>query len=724
MPRATLSKAAAAIAVLLIFASTGPAQQAGSPDGESPEQLWEDFIHYIKIARPELARSYGQALLDSDADAKTIYEFSQTTPDARATLTRGERLEGLGETIDEIRERIERGYREKRSDPREIAWAIELLAGTLRGYELGAERLRNSGQFALPQLLNKLRDDQAPQMLKERIITILPSIGREAVRGLSAALQSDEPLIVEIMAGALGEIGYAHAAPRLREALEREDLPERTRKIVRSALVTCAGESAPQKSVAEMFYRTAENYYYKAESLRADERYGEANLWYWSDDVGLAFRPAPLEIFYDAYTMRFCRLALAHDSGFSPAVGLWLAANLRKEANLPEGAEDPVRREDQPSVDYYALASGAGYLQGVLARGLRDRDTAVATGAITALAETAGAESLVQPVEGGAQPLVEAMSYPDRRVRFLAAVSLAEALPRKEFTGHGMVLWTLNEALRQTGQQRAMLVVADEQMRNRLKSVLRDQDFDVLDSADVAEAMSSARASAGVDVVVLGGRPDPVEVVGSLRREAVFLALPVIVARQTARVEDVAEEDGRVVVIPDTADEATISEAIDEAMRLANGRSIDAEEAEQWALRAARALERLGMTSNVIFDVTRSREALGEAINAGSDAVKVACAAALAAMDDSSAQRMVAELALNADESETVRISAFEELSASLRRFGNCLRGEQSDAVVRVVGDGDSFELRTAAAEALGAMDLPSEDITDLILDTGSAAGG
>lgn len=724
MPSATLSKAAMAATLVLLAIAPAVTAQDASADANEPQKLWDDFIHYIRIARPELARSYGQALLDSDADAKNIYEFSQATTDARATLARGERLEGLGEIIDEIRERIERGYREKRSDPREIARAIELLGGTLRGYELGAERLRNSGQFALPQLLNTLRDDQAPQMLKERIITVLPSLGRDVVRGLSAALQAQDPIIVEIMAGVLGEIGYAHAAPRLREVLDREDLPKRTRDIVRTALVTCAGEAAPQKCTAELFYSQAEQYYYKAESLRADERYDEVNLWYWSEGMGLAFTPCPVEIFYDAYAMRFCRLALSHDSTFSPAVGLWLAANLRKEANLPEGAEDPVRRQDQPSADYYALASGAGYLQRVLSRGLKDRDTAVARGAIEALAETAGVESLVRPVEGGAQPLVEAMSYPDRRVRFLAAISLAEALPKETFTGHAMVMWTINEALRQTGQRRAMLIVADERIRNRMKSALREANFEVLDSAEVSKAMSAARASAGVDIVVLAGRPNPVDVVGRLRSEAVFSALPVIIAYDTARVGEMAEGDGRVVVVAATADEQAISDAIKDAMRPANGQPIDIEEAEQWALRAAGAVEKLAVTSNPVFDVTRTREALADAIEAGSDRVKVACAKALAAMDDEAAQQQVAGLATDAAQSESVRVQAFEQLSFSLRRFGNRLVREHSSAVVAVVGGDGSFELRTAAAQALGAMDLPSEQITDLILETGTVAGG
>ncbi len=719
--RTTLSTTAVLAALfVLAVATTGLAQQGTSAQNRSPEELWDDFIHYIRIARPELARSFGEALLDSDAEPRDIYTFSEETPDARRTLTRGERLEDLEEVIAQVREQIELGYRDMRADPQEIERAIELLGGTLRGYEMGAERLRRSGEFALPQLIDKLRDPEESDMLKERIVTVLPTLGRDAVRGLSVALQSEEASIVEIMAETLAEIGYGHAAPRLREAYKRDDLPERTQKAVRVALVATGGEAAVQKQPAELFYRYAEQYYYKAESLRPDEQFDEANLWRWSEDTGLSFMPAPIEIFYDVYAMRFCRLALSHDEEFSPAVELWVASNLRREANLPPGAEDPTRGEDEPSAEYYALAAGAGYLQRVLARGLGDEEIAVVTGAIKALAETTGAKTLVKPVEGGAKPLVEAMSYPDSRVRFLAALSLAEALPEDEFTGYAMVLWTLNESLRQPGPSRAMLVAEEQQMRNRLKADLREAGFEVLDAEGVSEAKSMAR-DAGVDVVVLADRPNPVDATRAIRREIIFSAIPIIIAEETARTAELADEDGRIVTVEKEVEQDELAEAVEEGLELAEGRPMEPRDVEQWAMRAAAAIEKLGMTENPLFDVTLTRDALADAIEHGGDELKVACAQALAAMHDQAAQRLVADLALNDDADESVRIRAFKQLSASLRRFGNYLENGQRTAVVDVVRSRESFELREAAAQALGAMDLPAEYIKDLILDTGAA---
>ena len=108
------------------------------------------------------------------------------------------------------------------------------------------------------------------------------------------------------------------------------------------------------------------------------------------------------------------------------------------------------------------LASSAKYLQDVLARALNDRNADVANGAIVALAETAGAKNLVEPVSGGAQPLVEVLTYPDRHVRFLAAVSLANALPETRFTGHELVMPQLIQAVRRIEGVRGVHIQAIE----------------------------------------------------------------------------------------------------------------------------------------------------------------------------------------------------------------------------------------------------------------------
>ena len=701
-------------AVLVLGTGAAWAQDEAPADTKLAKQ-WEDFIHYVKVARPDLAKSFGQAVLES-GKPREVYLLSITMPGSNDALTRGQKLAGMKEMVQRIQKMIEEGYQALRMDPAEIARSINMLAEGVRAYELGAKRLERSGEYALPQLIQKLRDPKTTMLLRERIVTVLPRLGREAVRPLSVALQTTEPKLREIIATTLGEIEYPHAAARLRELHQRRDLLGRSRKVVEAALITCADSSALKKSVALMFYELALKYYYQADSVRPDERFDKANVWYWKADAGLRFVPVPREIFCDIYAMRMSRLALTHDDGFSDAVALRLAAHLKKEADLPAGAADPTHVPGSPKARYYVRAAGAWYAQQVLDRALGDYNSAVAIGAIKALTLTAGAESLVEPLEGGAQPLVEAMTYPDRRVRFLAAMALANALPQKRFTGYEMVLLTLNEALRQTSRQAALMIVADAKKGNALKDVLRSAGYEVIAQADPAKAMAAARSIGGVDLVALGTIPSAVKVVPLLRQESLFAAVPILVAAaDRPGLQELAKQDNRMVLVGGEMDPDRVKRGMAEVLDLSAGKPLKGEEVTQWAVRSAQAIRTLSLTHNPVYEVARTRGTLIGALGAKQESVKVAAAKALAAMPEAQAQQANVPLAVNPKASEAVRVTSLNALSESIRKFGPQLSEAQVDAILDVVVTEKNETIRDAAAQVLGSLDLPSEKIKVLI---------
>ncbi|MFW6061665.1 MAG: HEAT repeat domain-containing protein, partial [Planctomycetota bacterium] len=675
---------------------TEPAEPEDEQQQAGVEEMWDNLLHFIKVADANTARSYAQALLQSDASPRQIYQLSVDVEyaDSMVTLARGTRLEGMQEPIEQLREMIEQGYEQERSDPQEIGRAIEKLQGTMQQYVLARQRLQRSGEYALPQLIQTLSDEDTSHAVRARIVAVLPELGREAVRGLSAALQSDNATVVQYVAAALGRIGYPHAAPRLRETLERDDLPQASRRVVRDALVAVAGRDALDKSPAELYYQFAERYYYDAESLAADPRYDEANVWYWRPDLGLVFQAVPRPIFNEVYAMRYARRALEHDSNYYPAVPLWLAAVVQKEIDLPGGATDPTVGRSDPKASYYVLASSPRYLQSVLSRALDDENAELAFRVIEGLAETAGAGSLVEPVAGGAQPLVQAMGFADREVRFLAALALARALPENEFTGKQIVVTVLNEALRQTGQRRALLVVPDQDLRNRLQDMLR-QDYEVVTVPDAAAGVSAATEGAGVDVAVLGSTADVLGFVRTVRQMPAMSGLPVVVAGTTSPIQALARDDQRVVLTTTRPEPSDLQEALDQALQRGAGEPLGSDAAATWAIRSAEAIEQLGRTNNTVFDLQRTESALTAAVGGENAQVQVAAADALAVINTPSAQRAIATLAVEGQD-QGVRIGAFNALSASLRKFGNMLRDEQTEAVVDIVTGDGALELRNA----------------------------
>ena len=709
----------ATLAILgsVLAACPAVAQETATATSETNlATLWEDFVHYVKIAQPELAQSFGKAILDSGAAPREVYRLSAETVGGTLVLAQAANLAGMKDLVEQIRKIIEQGYQDLRSDPDEISRSIEMLGGTMRAFGIASDRLKTSGEYAMPQLVQKLLDPQTPGTLRERIIVVLPRLGKDAVRPMSVAMQTRDEKLQEVLANALGRIEYPHAAPRLKELAEREGVLPQIKRAAELALISCVGQAALAKPAAEVSHEQAVNYYYQHESVAPDPRYETANVWYWDGDAErLTYRSVPREIFCDVYAMRMARLALAHNPEFYPAVSLWIAANLKRVADLPEGAADATYGEGTPSAEYFALAGGAKYLQEVLARALDDKNSAVAIGAIEALARTAGAENLVEPVAGGAQPLVAALGCGDRHVRFLAAVSLAKALPGKRFAGYEQVMAQLTEALRQTGKKTALLIVEDPTQRNMMKDALRGAGCEIIEAADIDGAVAAAHQSAGVDVAVLATRPDPVVAVSKFRADPLLVMLPAIVVGKTEALRSLAERDGRTVLVDDPA---AVAAAIAEADKLAAGQVMTTEAAAAWAVRAAEAIRHLGLTGNAVFDISLAEGTLAATVKDQREEVRLAASKALAVMKSAAAQRAIASLAVDAQTPERVRVEAFKDLSDSLRRYGNQLTEPLSESVVAVVGGSGSPELLNAAAQALGAMALPSEKIKSLIVKT------
>ncbi|HUS92564.1 MAG TPA: HEAT repeat domain-containing protein [Phycisphaerae bacterium] len=709
------------VSVCGLVAQAAPAPAAGEKTREEKlADLWENLIHFIRIGQEEAAPSFAQSLLSAGAKPVELYRLSVETPGSLAALARGGSLKGMKDLVPQLLKLIEEGYRAVRSDPEQIKESIELLGGTQRAYLRGRDRLVVSGEYAVPQLLRKLEDPDTTNVLREKIMVVLPMLGKDAVLPLVAATQTPDPQLRQIIANALGRVEYPHAVPRLKELYDRKDLQPATRRIVRAALVACAGgdTNVIEKPVAQLYYELALRFYYRAESLVPDERSEQANIWYWDKDLaGLTFKPVPRQIFCDIYALRMARLTLVHDPKFYPAVSLWLAADLKREIDLPEGAADPTRTPTEPSAEFYVLSAGAKYQQDILARALHDRDWPVAVRTIEALGATSGAESLVDPVAGGAQPLVEALSCSNRLVRYWAAASLATALPKKRYTGYELVMPILAGAMRQTGMKTAVVVAAEQERRNLLMAAARAAGYEVIDANDAATGLTAARAKGGADVAILAGAPDPMAGVGVVRRDPLLATLPIVVTAQTERFQALAKSDPRVRLVSPDVKDAELGEAIAEVVQTSAGAPLTPEEATQWAVRAAEAVRGVGLTQNTVYDVTRCRAALVEAIDDPRPEVKVAAAGALATMAGPRAQRAIAKLALGSAD-DKIRVEAFGALTESVRKYGNSLADDQAQAVVDIVAKG-SGEVRMAAAQLLGALSLPSEMVKQLIVEHG-----
>ena len=493
-------KVAAVLAVAVFAVSAG--------FGQNLEDNWNDFLHYTKIGRFDLAKGFAQAVLDSSPDPVELLALSEANRAGYAILQRVVDVAPDAELVEvsrKVLDLIEQGKYVRRSDPKIIIEEIKRLTGTERGWLTAVKRLRNAGEYAIPFMLDALADGSRKEEWPH-IIRALPQIGRDAIRPLAAALQADNTALKAEIIKALGGISYPQSLGYLKYVAEKDASAELRQLATQS--IRQIDAAALTVSAAPLFYRLAEGYYYHAESLAPAEDANFANIWFW-DSAGqrLVREKVDNSYFNELMAMRACEWALKADPAFGWAIGLWQAAYFKAESAaiaMPNyfgpGHADAI---------VYATTAGPEYLHQALGRAVKDRNAYVALGAIEALATTAGEKSLLFRI-GAAQPLVQALTFNDRVVKYSAAIAIAAAGPKEKFAESKLVVANLAQALGETGENTNLTNewVAEDYAVRAAKVMLKlvQTRNRVIDLSAAQTAVINATKDKRAEIQILAGR--------------------------------------------------------------------------------------------------------------------------------------------------------------------------------------------------------------------------
>jgi HEAT repeat protein len=561
---------------------------------------WNDFLHYTKIGRLDLAKGNAQAILESKPDPLELLTLSEENPQGYAILLRVIDASSDTELVElskKVLDVIEQGKFIRRTDPKIIAEEIRRLSSTTRGQLTAVKRLQNAGEYAIVYMLDAMADNSRKEELPN-IVWALPQIGRDAIRPLTAALQNEDVGIKAEIIRALGKIQYPQSLPYLKYVIEKGNSAELSN--LASQSIKQIDPAALKAPAAQLFYRLGEEYYYNAPSLAPAEDANFANIWFWdSQGRRLVREKADRSYFNELMTMRCCEWALKADAGFGRAIGLWLAAFCKAEST---GLKMPdYFGAGHADVMTYATTAGPEYLQQALARAIKDKNAHIALCMVEALAETCGEKSLFQRT-GPSQPLVQALSFDDKAVRYSAAIAIAAIGPKEKFAESKLVVKNLSQALSQT---------------------------------------------------------------------------------------------------PEQGDEENLSEEL----------------ANSYALRAAVAMLKLVQTRNQVIDLSAAQETLIDATKGKRAEIQVLASQILAGLGSPEAQRAIAAMALDENNTKDLRLAAFGSLAFSAKINANLLDDGKIDAIYSLVSSKETDpDLRSAAAAAYGALNLPSQKVKDLIL--------
>lgn len=715
-PRALCTAMALWFATVLLAIVPAPARAQGA--GVQAATLLEDFVHFTLIAKPDLASAYGQQLLASglaDSELAELVENSKVgTRRFDEALARGLLIGDLEDIAAEIGLRVENGRLDLARERTRIEQAIDMLSGTQRERLLAERRLKAAGEYAVPSLLGRVTGGRDERQ-RAACLRMLREIGRVAVAPLCEALSFIDPASQRAVCELLGEIRYEHAAPYLAELA----LSERSAQPVREAADRAFRQILPgQVPLSVLFTNLAVGYFDGRASLLANPFEATSLVWRYDQHSGLVGSEVSTIVFGPIMAMRAAARAVGHDASNDDAVAMFVAANLRRERLLPAGEEDPVFGTSPYTAQFYATVYGTRIGQKVLAIGIDRNDTPLVRSAIAALAQTTGGSNLFTArLPEGRRPLVEAVTYPDRRVQYDAALALGRALPEQSFDGGQRVVSTLASAVRTGNVSYAIVIAEDDEERRVEAGRLSSLGFTVVAAErQPADAATATEDVPGIDLALVRmgtpeGAKSAVEALGRMRRTA---ATPVLIV--APGVESVAltrdmQELPRVAVTRPVGDDA-MTRVIDALLlRAAGGRMTDSE-AEIFAIESLAALRDIAVSRTSVFDIRDSEGALIDALDLRRGGVRMMVADILAMIDSETAQRRLIAAALGA--ADTEQIDLLERVADSIRRFGNRAESRQVQAIVQLVRS-SSGRLAEAAGRVHGAMDLAGTSAADLI---------
>ena len=712
---------------VLSAAATMPAMAQTQPD-TSAVSLWVDFNHYVRIARPDLASAAATTLLSrvKDDELLLLIETSEYK-DWEQTIARASKIETLKTIAAQITTRVQEARVKRSREADRISSDITKLGEGERANLNAIERLRASGQFAAPALLSTLLDE-GKKNLHPFVLAAMVSIGKPVVYPLATALPRLEPVPQTQIARVLAEIGYPRALPYLKQVIDNPKTEPEARKVAQAAYELIASNTGLPTNVtaAELFLTLGTNLYTSGTrgdailgyDASADKGEGKGIVWSYTQGTGLIPIAVPTPIFADVLAMRAARTALELNPQLDSALSLWLTANYRRANRLPAGATDPSYPSDALPPAFYGQMAGPLRLHDILTRALDDRDTSLALNAITALTATAGSDALLNR-QGTTQPLVRAISYPDRRIRFNAAFALANARPKAAFPGSHRVVPVLSEALRQGDLHYAIAIAKTKEEANKLQAVAKDLGFQVYSGTSLDEVRPQVNAGPGVDLIIAAL---PSGDVMELNRQALedykLSTVPILALSSQSDQIDLARtfaNDSRIHSALATQESAKLKAAVEKSVADATGAAIPAEDGLKLASESLKILRELAVSGNGVYSVSDAQPALIEALltDKRSD-IAIAAAAVLSHMDSIDAQRALGDAALDATRTAEVRVALLNHLAHSSTLYGNRLNDLQLTKLLEIVKT-STGDLAITAARTHGSLTLPTSNVVQMI---------
>jgi hypothetical protein len=256
---------------------------------------------------------------------------------------------------------------------------------------------------------------------------------------------------------------------------------------------------------------------------------------------------------------------------------------------------------------------------------------------------------------------------------------------------------------------------------NSMTELLKGAGFAVAGGIDANSTIAAATGMPAVDVVltnddVSGAEIDKLfsELSGSPRLAG---AAKLVIVKSAASGFEQAKVNDPLLSTTQATTADGLKPAIADAVKKAGALPSDPTIALDYATRAGQFLEKLAISNSPVLEVSAAKTSLlAGLVDSRTDIVKLA-GNVLALLNDKDAQLGLL-LAADQDKSpDDVKISLYKSLATNARLFGDQLDASQLPPLETVIDQATNNDVRSAAAEAHGALNLPADQAQKLILE-------
>ncbi len=688
------------------------------------ETLLNDFLHFVLIRNDELAESYANAILKRGLTPIDFVGLVEDSPRAaqrfddavRKAMVVGS-LEGVAAELNNL---FNQGRLDRARNPNEIARNIDFLDDNPRARMLARERLAFAREYGAPQLLEVLIARPNP-VLEGHVRKLLVDMGPDAVMPLCAALEGVDPVTQEQLLLILEQIKHESGGVVVASPFVAQLAANTTTGAVRAAALRTLSkwgiQAGSDLEIADLYLDLAKAYANNARSLTRFPDEDFQLVWSYQPQSGLVATGIRTPVFDEMRTMELSETALALNPDSDSALELWVAANISRELEQPDGWANPMWGADRRSADYYAVAAGPRVMQNVLDNALTEFNTPVARRAIAALNESAGGSGLWRGL-GERKPLLDALGYPDRRVQLEAALALGGANPSEAFRGSDRVTPILASAVRNAANRYGIVITRDSDRANELADVLRNTGFEPLATSDSLSSASQTITNApGVDMILIDGSGEALlSAIAEARSNSRLQATPIVAVLPFAAYNDLIprfEREPLIEIRREGISTDSIASTVAVLATSALGDPVSDAEAHDYAKATLRTLHDIAVGGSEAYNIADAALPLMAALSETEGEIRTLVADVLSRIQQTRVQVALMDSAMNAEGSE--RIELLEKVADSAKRFGDMLDERQVRWVVDLAGNGSGGEA-TAAAALIGSLNLPENRLVPLIL--------